>query len=144
MLSCWNSRNACLLPTWLYTLYNLEIVYFFQKKHYFALVSKQSTLEINIFQQNSLWSSHNSGHSPHTLKLLVQVSRDVVWCLRLFSINEIHHLFSSRLHTRTNSWPLKNMVPPIAFNITWWQYANERHNITLCYTCDVLFNIMCS
>ena len=37
---------------------------FSKKKHYFALVSKQCTSKINKFQQNSLWSSHQSDRSP--------------------------------------------------------------------------------
>ena len=45
----------------------IDILLFFQKKHYFALVSKQSTSKINKFQQNLLWSSHQSDHSPHPL-----------------------------------------------------------------------------
>ena len=45
--------------------HNLFVFFFF--KHYFALVSKQSTLKKSRFQQNSLWSSHQSDHSPHPL-----------------------------------------------------------------------------
>ena len=102
MLSCWYNHKACLLPYWLYTLCNLEIV----------------------------------GSSLKKCCLI----------FKLFSINEIHHLFSLRLHTHTNSCLVKNMVSTTMVeynNIQWWHYANERHNITLCNTSDVLFNIMC-
>ena len=46
---------------------NLVKLLSFPKKHYFALVTKQSTSKNNKIQQNSLWSSLKSGHNPHPL-----------------------------------------------------------------------------
>ena len=45
--------------------YEFTLFFFFPKKHYFTLVSKQLHHRPQKIQQLSLWPSHQSGHSPH-------------------------------------------------------------------------------